>query len=252
MGTEKSKGTKTFALAGDVKHTGLIEVPLGITLREIIYDVGGGIKDDKGFKAIQTGGPMGGCLPGDYLDLPIDYESLAKAGSMMGSGGLVVMDEETCMVDIARFFMDFTQDESCGKCTPCRIGTRRMLEILTRICEGKGEAGDIERLEELCPKISATALCGLGQGAPNPVVSTLRFFRDEYEAHIYEKRCPAKVCKALIKYEIDPRCLHRLHRLRAQLPGQRHQRRAPQAAPDRPGYLRPLRHLHAGVQLQRD
>ncbi len=204
MGTEKSKGTKTFALAGDVKNTGLIEVPLGITLREIVYDVGGGIKGDKGFKAIQTGGPMGGCLPEQYLDIPIDYESLAKAGSMMGSGGLVVMDEDTCMVDIARFFMDFIKDESCGKCNPCRIGTKRMLEILTRICEGKGEPEDIERLETLAPQISATALCGLGQGAPNPVVSTLRYFRDEYEAHILEKRCPAKVCKALIKYEIQP------------------------------------------------
>jgi NADH:ubiquinone oxidoreductase subunit F (NADH-binding)/(2Fe-2S) ferredoxin/Pyruvate/2-oxoacid:ferredoxin oxidoreductase delta subunit len=202
MGTERSKGTKTFALAGDVKHTGLIEVPLGITLREIVYDVGGGIKGNKGFKAIQTGGPMGGCLSADYLDLPVDYESLAKAGSMMGSGGLVVMDDETCMVDIARFFMDFIQDESCGKCNPCRIGTRRMLEILTRICEGKGEPGDIERLEELGQNISSTSLCGLGQGSPNPVVSTLRFFRDEYEAHIHEKRCPAKVCKALIRYDI--------------------------------------------------
>ena len=203
MGTEKSKGTKTFALAGDVKHTGLIEVPLGITLREIVYEVGGGIKNDKGFKAIQTGGPMGGCLPAEYLDLPVDFESLAKAGSMMGSGGLVVMDEETCMVDIARFFMDFIRDESCGKCNPCRIGTKRMLEILDRICEGKGEPGDIERLEELGRNISATALCGLGQGAPNPVVSTLRFFRHEYEAHIYEKRCPAKVCKALITFNIS-------------------------------------------------
>lgn len=202
MGTERSKGTKTFALAGDVKHTGLIEVPLGITLREVIYDVGGGIKDNKGFKAIQTGGPMGGCIAADNLDLPIDYESLAKAGSMMGSGGLVVMDDETCMVDIARFFMDFIQDESCGKCNPCRIGTRRMLEILERICEGKGEPDDIERLEELGRNISATSLCGLGQGSPNPVVSTLRLFRDEYEAHIFEKRCPAKVCKALIQYNV--------------------------------------------------
>jgi len=202
MGTERSKGTKTFALAGDVKNTGLIEVPLGITLREIIYEVGGGIKEDKGFKAIQTGGPMGGCLPTEYLDTPVDFESLSQAGSMMGSGGLVVMDEETCMVDIARFFMDFIQDESCGKCNPCRIGTKRMLEILNRICEGKGEPADLERLEALCPQISATALCGLGQGAPNPVVSTLRYFRDEYEAHIYEKRCPAKVCRALISFVI--------------------------------------------------
>ena len=192
MGTEKSKGTKTFALAGDVKHTGLIEVPFGITLREIIFDVGGGIKDDKGFKAIQTGGPMGGCLPAEYLDLPVDYEEFAKAGSIMGSGGLVVMDEETCMVDIARFFMEFTQDESCGKCTPCRVGTRRILDILERICEGKGKDGDIETLEMLCREIKETSLCGLGQGAPNPVESILKHFRSEYEAHIYEKKCPCK------------------------------------------------------------
>ncbi len=202
MGTEKSKGTKTFALAGDVKHTGLIEIPFGLTLREIVYDVGGGIKDDKGFKAIQTGGPMGGCLPEDYLDLSVDYEALTQAGSMMGSGGLVIMDEETCMVDIARFFMDFTQDESCGKCTPCRVGTRRILEILNRICEGKGQPTDIETLEYLCAQIKEDSLCGLGQGAPTPVISTLKHFRDEYEAHIFEKRCPAKVCKALIRYEI--------------------------------------------------
>jgi NADH:ubiquinone oxidoreductase subunit F (NADH-binding) len=202
MGTEKSKGTKTFALAGDVKHTGLIEVPLGITLREIIYDVGGGIKDDKAFKAVQTGGPLGGCLPAEDLDLQVDYESLSAAGSMMGSGGLVVMDEDTCMVDIARFFMEFIQDESCGKCVPCRVGTRRLLEILTRICDGKGQDGDIETLQQLCDEIKTTSLCGLGQGAPTPVVSTLNHFMDEYKAHIYEKRCPAKVCRALIKYEI--------------------------------------------------
>jgi len=203
-GTEKSKGTKTFALAGDVKHTGLIEVPFGLSLREVIFDVGGGIKDDKGFKAIQTGGPMGGCLPEAYLDLPVDYESLTAAGSMMGSGGLVVMDEDTCMVDIARFFMEFTQEESCGKCTPCRVGTKRILEILDRICGGKGQEGDIELLETLCEQIKQDSLCGLGQGAPTPVVSTLKHFRDEYEIHIKEKRCPAKVCKALIRYEILP------------------------------------------------
>ena len=202
MGTEKSKGTKTFALAGDVKHSGLIEVPFGITLREIIFDIGGGIKDDKAFKAIQTGGPMGGCLPSAFLDLPVDYEELAKAGSIMGSGGLVVMDEDTCMVDIARFFMEFTQDESCGKCTPCRVGTRRILEILQRICEGKGKEDDIEILEMLCQEIKETSLCGLGQGAPNPVESTLKHFRSEFEAHIFEKKCPAKVCKSLIRYEI--------------------------------------------------
>lgn len=204
MGTEKSKGTKTFALAGDVKRSGLIEVPLGISLRDLVYDVGGGIKDDKGYKAIQIGGPMGGCLPIEYLDLPVDYESLTSAGAMMGSGGVVVMDDETCMVDIARYFMDFTQDESCGKCTPCRVGTRRILEILNRICAGEGQDGDIETLEMLCREIKATSLCGLGQGAPNPVESTLKHFRHEYEAHIYEKRCPAKVCRALIRYEILP------------------------------------------------
>jgi NADH:ubiquinone oxidoreductase subunit F (NADH-binding)/(2Fe-2S) ferredoxin len=202
MGTEKSKGTKTFAIAGDVKNTGLIEVPLGITLREVIYDVGGGIKDDKGFKAVQNGGPMGGCLPAEYLDMPVDYVSLIAAGSMMGSGGMIVMDEETCMVDIARFFMEFIQDESCGKCVPCRIGTKRILEILQRICAGEGQPCDIETLETLCRQIKLTSLCGLGQGAPAPVESTLKHFRSEYEAHIYEKRCPAKVCRALIRFEI--------------------------------------------------
>jgi NADH-quinone oxidoreductase subunit F/NADP-reducing hydrogenase subunit HndC len=202
MGTEKSKGTKTFALAGDVKNTGLIEVPFGITLREIIFDVGGGIKGDKKFKAVQTGGPMGGCLPESLLDLPVDYETLGQAGSIMGSGGMIVMDEGTCMVDIARFFMEFTQDESCGKCVPCRVGTHRLLEILEKICAGEGEEGDIEELEELSDQIRKNSLCGLGQGAPNPVVSTLKHFMDEYKAHIYEKRCPAKVCRALIKYEI--------------------------------------------------
>lgn len=204
MGTATSKGTKTFALAGDVNNTGLIEVPFGITMREIIYDVGGGIKGGKGFKAVQTGGPMGGCLPAAYLDVPVDYESLTSAGSIMGSGGMVVMDEDTCMVDIARFFMEFIQDESCGKCIPCRVGTRHLLEILERICAGQGKPGDIEELEHLSTLIRRSSLCGLGQGAPNPVVTTLRHFRSEYEAHIYEKRCPAKVCRALIRYEIDP------------------------------------------------
>ena len=203
MGTEKSKGTKTFALAGDVKKTGLIEVPFGITLREIIYDVGGGIKNDLGFKAIQTGGPMGGCLPEELLDLPVDYERLSQAGSIMGSGGMVVLDEETCMVDIAKFFVKFIQDESCGKCVPCRVGTRRMLEILTRISEGNGRPDDIDLLEKLSLEIRQDSLCGLGQGAPNPVVSTLKHFRKEYEAHINDKVCPAKVCRALICYEID-------------------------------------------------
>jgi len=204
MGTEKSKGTKTFAIAGKVKRTGLVEVPLGITLREVVYDVGGGILDDKKFKAVQTGGPMGGCIPEEYLDQPVDYETLASLGSIMGSGGMVIMDEDTCMVDIARFFMEFVQEESCGKCVPCRVGTRRMLEILNNICAGKGQPGDIERLEELSKYIIDGALCGLGKGAPNPVLSTIKFFRDEYEAHIYDKKCPAKVCKGLITYSIDP------------------------------------------------
>lgn len=202
LGYKKSTGTKTFSMAGDVKNTGLIEVPFGITLREIIYDVGGGIKDDKKFKAVQTGGPMGGCLPEAYLDLPMDYEALDQAGSILGSGGLVVMDEGTCMVDIARFFIEFIQEESCGKCIPCRVGTRRILEILQDICAGKGQDGDIETLKMLCANIKENSLCGLGQGAPNPVLSTLTYFLDEYEAHIYEKQCPAHVCRALIKYEI--------------------------------------------------
>ena len=202
MGTEKSKGTKTFALAGDVNHTGLIEVPLGITLREIVYDVGEGVKKNKKLKAIQTGGPMGGCIPASMVDLPVDYESLTAAGSMMGSGGMIVMDEDTCMVDIARFFMEFNQEESCGKCTPCRVGTYSMLEILNRICRGEGVDGDIEELERLCKVTKVHSLCGLGQGSPNPVISTIKHFREEYEAHIYEKRCPAKVCRALIRYEI--------------------------------------------------
>jgi NADH:ubiquinone oxidoreductase subunit F (NADH-binding)/NAD-dependent dihydropyrimidine dehydrogenase PreA subunit len=206
MGTEKSKGTKTFAVGGDVKNAGLIEVPIGMTIREVVYDVGGGIKDGKEFKAVQIGGPMGGCLTAEHLDLPIDYESLTKAGAMMGSGGLVVMDDETCMVDIARFFMEFTQDESCGKCTPCRVGTKRMLEILERICGGEGQDGDIERLELLSAQITKTSLCGLGQGAPNPVISTLRNFRHEYEAHVYDKKCPAKVCRPLINYTILDNC----------------------------------------------
>ena len=204
MGTEKSKGTKVFALGGKINNTGLVEVPMGTTLREIIYDIGGGIHNGKKFKAAQTGGPSGGCLPMSLIDTPVDYDSLIAAGSMMGSGGMIVMDEDNCMVDIARFFLDFTVSESCGKCTPCRIGTRRMLEILNRITEGKGEDGDIERLEALAANIKATALCGLGQTAPNPVLSTIKFFRDEYEAHIYDKRCPAGVCHKLLRYEIDP------------------------------------------------
>jgi NADH:ubiquinone oxidoreductase subunit F (NADH-binding)/(2Fe-2S) ferredoxin/Pyruvate/2-oxoacid:ferredoxin oxidoreductase delta subunit len=207
MGTERSKGTKTFAVGGNVAKPGLIEVPMGITLREIIFDVAGGIKDGRQYKAVQTGGPMGGCLTAEHLDLPLDYEALTQAGSMMGSGGLVVMDETSCMVDIARFFMDFTQAESCGKCTPCRVGTRRILELLQKICDGKGEHGDIEKLEDLCHEVAKNSLCGLGQGAPNPVLSTLKHFRHEYEAHVYEKKCPAKVCRSLIHFEIQaPTC----------------------------------------------
>ena len=191
MGTEKSKGTKVFALGGKINNTGLVEIPMGTTLREIIYDIGGGIPNGKKFKAAQTGGPSGGCIPAEHLDIPIDYDNLIAIGSMMGSGGMIVMDEDNCMVNIAKFFLEFTVDESCGKCPPCRIGTRRMLEILDRITKGKGEDGDIEKLEKLAKNIKASALCGLGQTAPNPVLSTLRYFRDEYEAHIYEKRCPA-------------------------------------------------------------
>ena len=191
FGTEKSKGTKVFALTGKINNTGLAEVPMGITMREIIYDIGGGINGGKKFKAVQIGGPSGGCLPESMLDLSIDYDSLTAAGAMMGSGGLVVMDEDTCMVDVAKFFLNFTQSESCGKCTPCREGTKRMLEVLTRITEGQGREGDIELLEELARNIKETALCGLGQTAPNPVLSTLKYFRHEYEAHIKEKRCPA-------------------------------------------------------------
>ena len=204
MGTEKSKGTKVFALGGKINNAGLVEVPMGTSLREIIYDIGGGCPNGKAFKAVQTGGPSGGCLPASMLDTPIDYDNLIAAGSMMGSGGMIVMDEDNCMVDIARFFLDFTVDESCGKCTPCRVGTRRMLDILNRICDGKGEDGDIERLEDLAQSIKASALCGLGQTAPNPVLSTIRQFRNEYEAHIYEKRCPAGVCKHLLQFHIDP------------------------------------------------
>ncbi|VBB06328.1 respiratory-chain nadh dehydrogenase 51 kd subunit signature 2 [Lucifera butyrica] len=206
IGTEKSKGTKVFALTGRINHTGLAEVPMGITMREVIFDIGGGIPEGKKFKAVQIGGPSGGCLPEELLDLPVDYDSLIKAGAMMGSGGLVVMDETICMVDVARFFLNFTQSESCGKCTPCREGTKRMLEILTRITEGEGREGDIELLETMARDIKNTALCGLGQTAPNPVLSTLRYFRHEYEAHIKEHRCPAGACSKLSGYNITEAC----------------------------------------------
>lgn len=204
IGTEKSKGTKVFAIGGKINNTGLVEIPMGTTLREVIYDIGGGIPNNKKFKAVQTGGPSGGCLPTSLLDMPIEYDTLIEAGSMMGSGGMIVMDEDNCMVDIAKFFLAFTQEESCGKCPPCRIGTKRMLEILERITNGEGQEGDIELLEELAESIKSASLCGLGQTAPNPVLSTLRYFRDEYEAHIKDKKCPAKACRALIHYEINP------------------------------------------------
>ncbi|HHY64076.1 MAG TPA: NADH-quinone oxidoreductase subunit NuoF [Clostridiaceae bacterium] len=204
IGTEKSKGTKVFAVGGKINNTGLVEIPMGMTLREVIYDIGGGIPKGKKFKAAQTGGPSGGCIPASHIDVPIDYDNLIELGSMMGSGGLIVMDEDTCMVDIAKFFLEFTVDESCGKCPPCRIGTKRMLEILERITSGRGEEGDIEKLETLAESIKQGALCGLGQTAPNPVLSTLRYFRDEYEAHVKEHKCPAGVCKALLKYMIIP------------------------------------------------
>lgn len=202
MGTEKSKGTKVFAVGGKINNTGLVEIPMGTTLREVVYEIGGGIPNGKKFKAAQTGGPSGGCIPASHIDTPIDYESLIELGAMMGSGGLIVMDEDTCMVDIAKFFLEFTVDESCGKCTPCRLGTRRMKDILEKITLGKGVMSDIDELETLARDIKASSLCALGQTAPNPVLSTLLYFRDEYEAHIRDKKCPAGSCKALLAYEI--------------------------------------------------
>jgi NADH:ubiquinone oxidoreductase subunit F (NADH-binding)/(2Fe-2S) ferredoxin/Pyruvate/2-oxoacid:ferredoxin oxidoreductase delta subunit len=207
VGTETSKGTKIFSLVGNIRNTGLVEVPMGISLREVIFDIGGGIPLKKKFKAVQTGGPSGGCLPADMLDLPIDYESLAQAGSIMGSGGMIVMDEDTCMVNLARYFLNFTVQESCGKCTPCRVGTRHMVEILDNICCGRAELSDLSKLEFLAKTIKSTSLCGLGQTAPNPVLTTLRYFRDEYEDHIVRKFCPALVCRDLIEYYvIEDKC----------------------------------------------
>ena len=203
MGTEKSKGTKVFALGGKINNTGLVEVPMGTTLRTVIDEIGGGIPNGKKFKAAQTGGPSGGCIPAEHFDIPIDYDNLIAIGSMMGSGGLIVMDEDDCMVDIAKFFLEFTVEESCGKCTPCRVGTKRMVEILEKITKGNAVLEDLDKLEELCYYIKNNSLCGLGQTAPNPVLSTLRYFRDEYEAHIKEKKCPSGVCKALLSYHID-------------------------------------------------
>ena len=203
IGTEKSKGTKVFALGGKIVNTGLVEVPMGTTLREVVYEIGGGIPNGKKFKAAQTGGPSGGCIPAQHLDIPIDYDNLISIGSMMGSGGLIVMDEDNCMVDIAKFFLEFTVDESCGKCTPCRIGNKRLLEMLTKVTEGTATLEDLDKMEQLCYYIKANSLCGLGQTAPNPVLSTLRYFRDEYIAHVVDKKCPAGVCKKLLKYSID-------------------------------------------------
>lgn len=204
FGTEQSKGTKVFALGGKIQNTGLVEIPMGTTLREIVEDIGGGIPNDKKFKAAQTGGPSGGCIPAEHYDVPIDYENLKKIGSMMGSGGLIVMDEDNCMVDIAKFFLEFTVEESCGKCVPCRVGTKRLLEILDKITMGKATLDDLDKMEELCHHIQENSLCGLGQTAPNPVLSTLRYFREEYEAHVLERRCPSGVCKNLIQYRILP------------------------------------------------
>ncbi len=206
MGTEKSKGTKVFALAGKIKKGGLVEVPMGLPLKDVIYGIGGGIKGDKEFKAVQMGGPSGGCIPAHLIDTPVDYENITKTGAIVGSGGMIVMDETTCMVDMARYFLDFTRKESCGKCNYCRIGTKRMLEILERITNGEGKDGDIELLEELAMKIKDGSLCGLGQTAPNPVLTTIKYFRNEYEDHIYKKKCTAKSCKALIKFEITDAC----------------------------------------------
>jgi NADH-quinone oxidoreductase subunit F len=206
LGTRNSKGTKVFAMAGKVKRGGLVEVPMGISIRDIVFDICGGIKEDRKFKAVQMGGPSGGCIPADLMDTVIDYESINKTGAIMGSGGLVVLDETTCMVDVARFFLNFTQRESCGKCTFCRVGTKRMLEILTRITEGKGTEGDIERLENLASLVKNNSLCGLGQTAPNPVLTTLKYFRGEYEAHISNRKCPAHQCQALLTYTINEKC----------------------------------------------
>jgi NADH:ubiquinone oxidoreductase subunit F (NADH-binding)/Pyruvate/2-oxoacid:ferredoxin oxidoreductase delta subunit len=211
MGTAHSKGTKVFSLVGKVNHTGLVEVPMGISLKDIVFDIGNGIPKKKKFKAVQTGGPSGGCIPETLLDLPVDYQRLAEVGSIMGSGGMIVMDEDTCMVDLARYFLDFLKEESCGQCNPCREGIKQMLVILTDICKGNGKEGDIELLEELGTMIQNFSLCGLGTSAPNPVLTTIKYFRDEYEAHIRDKKCPAGVCKALFHYDIDEEACNGCH-----------------------------------------
>ena len=207
IGTDDSKGTKVFALTGKINNSGLVELPMGTTIREIIYDIGGGIPNGKKFKAVQMGGPSGGCVPEAYIDTPIDYKGLTQIGAMMGSGGMIVVDEDSCMVDLAKFFLQFTRDESCGKCTPCRVGNTRILEILTKITDGKATMEDLDKLEELCDYVKSNSLCGLGQTSPNPVLSTLRYFRDEYIEHIVNHRCPAGVCKNLMKYKITDKCI---------------------------------------------
>src|SRR5208337_1671369 len=204
IGTEKSKGTKVFSLVGAVNHTGLVEVAMGTTLRQVIYDMGGGIAENRDFKAVQIGGPSGGCVPAQYLDLPVDYDSLQSVGSMMGSGGMIVMDTTSCMVDVARYFMSFCHEESCGKCTPCREGTKQILEILTEITQGRGSEEHLALMEELCATMASASLCGLGQSAAKPILSTMKYFREEYEAHVRDRKCHALVCRALLKYTIDP------------------------------------------------
>ena len=251
IGTEKSGGTKVFALAGKIRHTGLVEVPMGTTLRTVVYDIGGGVAGGKQLKAIQTGGPAGGCIPAKWIDLAVDYDTLAKAGSIMGSGGMIVLDEDDCMVDIAKFFMTFSQDESCGKCTPCREGTTRMLEILERITTGNGTLEDLDKLKRLGLLMRRASLCGLGRAAANPVLSTLEHFRDEYLAHVTEQRCPAHKCKALIHYEIDPAEVRRLHGLRRNCPVTCISGVRKEAAPDRPVALHQVRPVFRGVPVRR-
>ena len=244
---KKARGRCVFALTGKIANSGLIEVPMGIKLRKIIYEIGGGIPGGKKFKAVQTGGPSGGCLPENYLDQSVDYESLTAAGSMMGSGGMVVMDEETCMVDVARYFLSFTQAESCGKCVPCRVGTKQMLDILERICRGEGRPEDIDLLQKLGEQIKAGSLCALGQTAPNPVLTTLRYFRDEYKAHIEEKRCPALSCPKLISFYILPDKCQGCGICARECPARGHRRRQENGARHRPGKMRQVRHLPRGL-----
>ncbi len=250
IGTERSGGTKVFALAGKVQHTGLVEVPMGTTLRTVVYEIGGGVAGGKQLKAIQTGGPAGGCIPAKWVDLAVDFDTLAKAGSIMGSGGMIILDEDDCMVDIAKFFMTFSQDESCGKCTPCREGTTRMLEILERITAGNGTLEDLDKLKRLGLLMRRASLCGLGRAAANPVLSTLEHFRDEYLAHVTEHRCPAHKCKSLVHYEIDPeKCVGCT--VCAELSGDVHFRRPQGAAPDRPASLHQVRPVFRGLPLRR-